>query len=65
MGDDVLRKKRCCGHCEALGRPYDAIRRTALNVNLAPGTSAADGIAEESLALGFQHVILICQKRPI
>jgi alkanesulfonate monooxygenase SsuD/methylene tetrahydromethanopterin reductase-like flavin-dependent oxidoreductase (luciferase family) len=63
MGDDVLRKKLDVlrGHCEALGRPYDTIERTALNtVNLAPGgTSAAEVIAEcQSLAkLGIQHVI--------
>jgi F420-dependent oxidoreductase-like protein len=63
MGEDVLRKKLDVlrGHCETLGRPYEAIERTALNtVNLAPGgTNAADVIAEcKSLAaLGFQHVI--------
>ena len=63
MGDDVLRKKLDVlrGHCETLGRDYNAIERTALNtVNLAPaGTSAADVIAEcKSLAaLGIQHVI--------
>jgi len=63
MGDEVLRKKLDIlrGHCETLGRDYDAIERTALNtVNLAPGgTSAADVIAEcRSLAaLGIQHVI--------
>jgi F420-dependent oxidoreductase-like protein len=63
MGDDVLRTKLDVlrGHCETLGRDYNAIERTALNtVNLAPaGTSAADVIAEcKSLAaLGIQHVI--------
>jgi F420-dependent oxidoreductase-like protein len=63
MGDEVLRKKLDIlrGHCETLGRDYDAIERTALNtVNLAPGgTSATDVIAEcKSLAaLGIQHVI--------
>jgi alkanesulfonate monooxygenase SsuD/methylene tetrahydromethanopterin reductase-like flavin-dependent oxidoreductase (luciferase family) len=63
MGDQVLRKKLDVlrGHCETLGRDYNAIERTALNtVNLAPGgTSAADVIAEcKSLAaLGIQHVI--------
>jgi len=63
MGDDVLRKKLDVlrGHCEALGRPYDAIERTALDtVNLAPsGASAAEVIAEcQSLAkLGIQHLI--------
>jgi alkanesulfonate monooxygenase SsuD/methylene tetrahydromethanopterin reductase-like flavin-dependent oxidoreductase (luciferase family) len=63
MGDDVLRSKLDIlrGHCEAVGRPYDEIERTALNtVNIAPGeTSAADVIAQcQSLAkLGIQHVI--------
>jgi F420-dependent oxidoreductase-like protein len=63
MGDEVLRKKLDVlrGHCETLGRDYNAIERTALNtVNLAPaGTSAADVIAEcKSLAaLGIQQVI--------
>jgi F420-dependent oxidoreductase-like protein len=63
MGSDVLRQNLevLRGHCEAVGRPYDAIERTALNtVNLAPGgTSAADVIAEcRSLAeIGIQHVI--------
>jgi len=63
MGDDVLRTKLDIlrGHCEAVGRPYDAIERTALNtVNIAPSAmSAADVIAScQSLAkLGFQHVI--------
>jgi alkanesulfonate monooxygenase SsuD/methylene tetrahydromethanopterin reductase-like flavin-dependent oxidoreductase (luciferase family) len=63
MGDEVLRKKLDIlrGHCETLGRDYDAIERTALGtVNLAPGgTSVADVIAEcKSLAaLGIQQVI--------
>jgi F420-dependent oxidoreductase-like protein len=63
MGDDVLRTKLDIlrGHCETVGRPYDAIERTALNtVNIAPGgMSAAEVIAScQSLAnLGFQHVI--------
>jgi alkanesulfonate monooxygenase SsuD/methylene tetrahydromethanopterin reductase-like flavin-dependent oxidoreductase (luciferase family) len=63
LGEDVLRKKLDVlrGHCETLGRDYNAIERTALNtVNLAPGgTSAADVIAEckALAALGFQHVI--------
>jgi alkanesulfonate monooxygenase SsuD/methylene tetrahydromethanopterin reductase-like flavin-dependent oxidoreductase (luciferase family) len=63
MGPEVLQKKLDVlrEHCQAVGRPYDEIERTALNtVNLAPGgTSAADVIAEcRSLAeLGFQQVI--------
>jgi F420-dependent oxidoreductase-like protein len=63
MGPEVLQKKLDVlrEHCQAVGRPYDEIERTALNtVNLAPGgTSANDVIAEcRSLAeLGFQHVI--------
>ncbi|HEU5098000.1 MAG TPA: LLM class F420-dependent oxidoreductase [Roseiflexaceae bacterium] len=63
MGNDLLRKKLGVlrEHCEVVGRPYEAIERTALNtVHLAPGgTSAADVIDQcRSLAeLGFQHVI--------
>src|SRR3954451_4863608 len=63
MGDEGLRKKLDVlrGHCETLGRDYNAIERTALNtVNLAPGgTIAADVIAECKYlaALGIQHVI--------
>jgi F420-dependent oxidoreductase-like protein len=63
MGPDVLRQKLDVlrGHCEAVGRPYDAIERTALNtVRIAPGgDSAASVIAQcRGLAeLGFQHVI--------
>ncbi len=63
MGPEVLRKKLDVlrEHCQAVGRPYEQIERTALNtVNLTPGgASAADVIAEcRSLAeLGFQHVI--------
>ncbi|HEX9374591.1 MAG TPA: LLM class F420-dependent oxidoreductase [Roseiflexaceae bacterium] len=63
MGADVLRQKLDVlkGHCEAVGRPYEAIERTALNtVNLSPGADTpAEVIAQcRSLAdLGFQHVI--------
>ena len=63
MGPDVLRQKLDVlrGHCEAVGRPYDAIERTALNtVNIAPGGDTASGIVAQcrTLAdLGFQHVI--------
>jgi F420-dependent oxidoreductase-like protein len=63
MGPDVLRQKLDVlrGHCEAIGRRYDAIEKTALaTVNLAPGgTTAADVIAQcrDLASLGFQHVI--------
>ena len=63
MGPAVLRQKLDVlrGHCEAVGRPYEAIERTALDtVNLAPGgQSAADVIAHcrELAGLGFQHII--------
>jgi len=64
MGVDVLRQKLDVlrGHCEAVGRPYEAIERTALNtVHLTPGgTTAADVIAEcRTLAdVGIQHLIV-------
>jgi F420-dependent oxidoreductase-like protein len=63
MGSDILRQKLDVlrGHCEAVGRPYDAIERTALGtVQLAPGAmTPADVIALcRSLAeVGIQHVI--------
>lgn len=63
LGPEVLTQKLAIlrQHCEALGRPYDDIERTALqSVNLAPGAqSAADVIADcRALAqLGIQHVI--------
>lgn len=53
---DVLR-----GHCEAVGRPYDAIERTALGtVHLAPGAMAAEqviAICREMADAGIQHMI--------
>jgi F420-dependent oxidoreductase-like protein len=63
MGPDVLRQKLDVlrGHCEAVGRPYDAIERTALNtVNLAPGADTPASVIAQcrTLAgLGFQHII--------
>jgi F420-dependent oxidoreductase-like protein len=63
LGSSVLRQKLDVlrGHCEAVGRPYDAIERTALNtVHLAPGArTPADVIAEcRSLAeVGIQHLV--------
>jgi F420-dependent oxidoreductase-like protein len=63
MGEDVLRQKLDVlrEHCEAVGRPYDAIERTALNtVRLAPdGDTPASVIAQcRGLAkLGFQQII--------
>jgi F420-dependent oxidoreductase-like protein len=48
-------------HCEAVGRPYDAIERTALaTVHLGPGGVTASAIVElcRSLAdIGIQHLI--------
>ncbi len=53
---DVLR-----GHCDDIGRPYEAIEKTTLaTVHLAPGQmSAADVVAHcrELAALGIQHAI--------
>jgi hypothetical protein len=63
MGEDVLRQKLDVlrDHCEAVGRPYDAIERTALGtVRLAPdGDTPASVIAQcRGLAkLGFQQII--------
>ena len=63
MGPDVLRQKLDIlkRHCEAVGRPYEAIERTALGtVRLAPGGDTAASVIEQcrSLAgLGIQHVI--------
>jgi F420-dependent oxidoreductase-like protein len=62
MGPDVLRQKLDVlrGHCEAVGRPYEEIERTALNtVNLA-GADTPEGIiaqCRDLAGLGFQHVI--------
>jgi F420-dependent oxidoreductase-like protein len=62
MGADVLRQKLDIlrGHCEAVGRPYDSIERTALNtVNLAGDDTPASIIAQcrELAGLGLQHII--------
>jgi F420-dependent oxidoreductase-like protein len=63
MGTDVLRRKFDIlrGHCEEVGRPYEAIEKTVLGtVNLRPGgETAADVIALcQSLAdVGVQHAI--------
>jgi F420-dependent oxidoreductase-like protein len=63
MGEDVLRQKLDVlrEHCEAVGRSYDAIERTALNtVRLASdGDTPASVIAQcRGLAkLGFQQII--------
>ena len=62
-GEDVLRQKLDVlrRHCEAVGRPYEAIERTALGtVELAPGAMTANDVISlcRSLAdLGIQHVI--------
>ncbi len=60
---DLLRHKLAVlkSHCEAVGRPYDEIERTALGtVHLADGQMTAAQVVEtcRSLAsLGIQHVI--------
>ncbi|NWF70656.1 MAG: LLM class F420-dependent oxidoreductase [Chloroflexi bacterium] len=60
LGKDTLRQKLDIlkQHCEALGRPYEQIEKTALG-SVMPGTSPADTIKEltELAQLGFQHVI--------
>ena len=62
-GPDVLRHKLDVlkGHCDAVGRPYEAIEKTALSTAmLVPGgQTPADIVADiKTLAgLGFQHVI--------
>lgn len=63
LGTDVLAQKLAIlrQHCEQLGRPYDAIERTALGtVRLAPGADTPAGVIAlcRSLAsVGIQHVI--------
>lgn len=63
MGNDVLRQKLDIlkGHCDAVGRPYEAIERTALGtVQLAPGADTPASVIAlcRSLAeVGIQHVI--------
>jgi F420-dependent oxidoreductase-like protein len=63
MGEDVLRQKLDVlrGHCDAVGRPYEAIERTALNtVHLAPGGDTPASVIEQCRGLaklGFQHII--------
>jgi hypothetical protein len=62
-GNDVLRQKLDVlrGHCEAVGRPYEAIERTALGtVQLAPGAMTSANVIDlcRSLAeVGIQQVI--------
>lgn len=64
MGEAELRRKLDVlkGHCEALGRPYDEIERTALlMVNLGPGGMPPAQVVEQcrTLAgLGIQHLIV-------
>jgi F420-dependent oxidoreductase-like protein len=61
VGNDVLRRKLevLRRHCDALGRPYEAIERTALSMVNFANTSPRDVIATcRGLAgLGFQHAI--------
>jgi F420-dependent oxidoreductase-like protein len=62
-GNDVLRQKLDVlrGHCESVGRPYEAIERTALGtVQLAPGAMTPASVIDlcRSLAeVGIQQVI--------
>ncbi len=61
--DDVLRQKLDAlrGHCEAVGRPYEAIEKTTLaTVHLAPGHLSAGDVIEQCrrlAALGIDHAI--------
>ncbi|MBK9942034.1 MAG: LLM class F420-dependent oxidoreductase [Kouleothrix sp.] len=63
MGNDVLRQKLDIlkGHCDAVGRPYEAIERTALGtVQLAPGADTPASVIAQCRSLaevGIQHVI--------
>jgi F420-dependent oxidoreductase-like protein len=63
MGSDVLRQKLDVlkGHCEAVGRPYEAIERTAIaTINIADGADTAATVIAlcRSLAAdGIQHAI--------
>jgi F420-dependent oxidoreductase-like protein len=63
MGTGVVQQKLDVlkAHCEAVGRPYDDIERTALGtVRLALGADTAAGVVEQCralAALGIQHVI--------
>lgn len=62
-GEEMLRRKLDAlrEHCDAVGRPYEAIEKTTLaTVHLAPGhMSAADVVAQcrDLAALGIQHAI--------
>jgi F420-dependent oxidoreductase-like protein len=62
-GNDILRQKLevLRGHCEAVGRPYEAIERTALStVQLAPGAMTPASVIDHCRSLaevGIQQVI--------
>ena len=62
-GDDVLRQKLDAlrGHCDDVGRPYEAIEKTTLaTVHLAPGRMSAADVIEQCrglAALGIQQAI--------
>ncbi len=60
--DDLRRKLDVLkGYCQEIGRPYDAIERTALDtVNLSPGNMTAEQVLarlRELSGAGFQQVI--------
>lgn len=63
LGADELRRKLeiLRGHCEAVGRNYDEIERTALSTaHLADGAMSADAViahCRELADVGIQHVI--------
>jgi F420-dependent oxidoreductase-like protein len=64
LGEEALRTKLDAlkRHCEAAGRPYEAIEKTALDtVRIAPGQmTAAEMVATCKMLsrLGFQHLIV-------
>ncbi len=74
-GEDTLRGKLevLKRHCERLGRPYEAIEKTALGtVHLAPGQMTPSQVIENCKMLnrlGFQHLIVnmpnVSEIRPI
>jgi F420-dependent oxidoreductase-like protein len=63
LGSDELRRKLeiLRGHCEAVGRDYDEIERTAINtVHLAPGAMTPSQViaqCRELADIGIQHII--------
>jgi len=62
-GEDELKHKLGIlqKHCADMGRPYDAIEKTALDsVHIAPGMQTAEEVisrCQELAEIGFQHII--------